>query len=136
MNTPLPATLTDARTMLDGVNRAIADGAPGVDELREVVEGIHGLAGALTELVDTLMTVTPSVLDDGNRAVGGELLRDLRAARGCFTTAGLLVAPAVDDLRKVNALGNGHGDAEPQPPEPRPQLSAVDVIDRAARTAL
>lgn len=98
--------LEDADRLLEHVTRAIAEDAPDVARFRGAVEGVHRLVGTLTKLIETMMDRAPAAfVGDGHQHVGEELVRDLRAARGCLTTAGLLVEPAVDDLRALSPDG-------------------------------
>lgn len=98
--------LEDAERLLEQVTRTIADSAPDVASLHGAVEGVHRLAGTLTELIETMMECAPATFGrDGHQHVGEELVRDLRAVRGCLTTARLLVEPAVDDLRALTQDG-------------------------------
>lgn len=47
--------------------------------------------------------------------------------RGCLATAGLLVAPAVEDLRTLNPrVPNAPSDGEPQPDDPTPLTELID----------
>jgi len=73
-----------------------------IDRLHAIAEGVQQIATALTGLIDVLAERSPAaVTRAGHPDVGEELVRDLRAARGCLTTAGLLLAPAVSDLREI-----------------------------------
>lgn len=87
--------------------------APRITDVHAVMVGLEDITAALTDLVDALTGATPALFGgNGHGALGDELLRDLRAARGCLTTAGLLVAPAVTDLRQ---LADGTLSAIPRP---------------------
>ena len=102
---PTPDTSDDA---MHHVHRAIGRAAKeltrtsDIDHLRTVAEGVQKVATALTGLVDALAERSPAaVARAGHADIVEELVRDLRAARGCLTTAGLLLAPAVSDLREI-----------------------------------
>lgn len=106
-----------------------------VDQWHAAVEGVHRITGALSELVDTLTDIAPGAFGrNGHRDIGDELLRDLRAARGCLTTTSLLVAPAVDDLHQ---LASGRAATKPRtrrvdrrlPTPAPPEPPAVAIID-------
>ncbi|MFB9726392.1 hypothetical protein [Haloechinothrix salitolerans] len=104
----LPRTVLDeARHQVETYCREFAK--PDVDAVREAVEAVHRLTGTLGELVDRIREHAPSAFDGGNQHVGEELARDLHATRGCLTTAGLLVAPALDDLRELTDTTPGVG---------------------------
>lgn len=104
-------------------------------QLQAAVESVHRITGALTELVDVLTDRARVTFRSNDHSdVGNELLHDLRAARGCLTTAGLLIAPAVDDFHQLAK------EAVPAAPRARridPYHAFVDppavaVIDRDA----
>lgn len=93
------SALGDARRQVETCCREFTD--PDVATLRDAVEGVQRLTGVLGELVDRIRDHAPFAFDDENQHIGEELVRDLHATRGCLTTAGLLVAPALDDLREL-----------------------------------
>lgn len=97
---PLTQTVLDeARRQVETCCREFTD--PDVATVRDTVEGVQRLTGVLGELVDRIRDHAPFAFDDENQYVGEELVRDLHATRGCLTTAGLLIAPALDDLREL-----------------------------------
>lgn len=106
--------LDDARRQVETYCREFTE--PDVEAVRDAVDGVQGLTTALGELVDRIRDYAPLAFDDGNQHVSEELARDLHAVRGCLTTAGLLVAPALDDLRELT--GPTLTDTRPHPAAP------------------
>lgn len=95
---------------------------PGVGAARDAIEDLHRLTVTLAGLVEDLIDHTPVALDGNHRHIGDELVRDLKAAHGCLTTAGLLIAPALDDLRELPPGTPGADAGEQQ----RPAIAVID----------
>jgi len=110
---------------------------PDLDTLATAVEDIHRLTTMLADLVDLLTEHAPRAFDGDGDHIRDELVRDLNATHGCLTTAGLLIAPAVDDLRElrhstIGVPGNGRSTGnrtESHANLPEPQLPAIAIID-------
>lgn len=131
MSTPLASasprdSLEAATRLIKDVSGDIAGRATDAALFGEALTGVHRVVGTLTELVRAMMDRAPGAFDgDGYRIIGDELVRDLRAMHGCLTTAGLLVEPAVNDLRAL-------APAQPDAPDGEAQLDdAIPVADRA-----
>lgn len=98
----MDSALTQAHRLLKQFQDTIAAGHPGPGDLHRAVEGAHQVTLALADLVATLSDAAPVVFATGDREqLAHELNADLRAMRGCLTTAAALVTPSLQGLRRA-----------------------------------
>ncbi|GAA5101632.1 hypothetical protein [Haloechinothrix salitolerans] len=126
--------LSEANQCIAHARRTLTNRTPSLLDVRQTVEDIHEIAGELTTLVGLLRERAEAAFGDTNQHVLGELERDLHAMYGCLTTAGLLIAPAVEDLRELSS-GVARDSGQPEsrmpvrPPDVGVRRAAITVID-------
>lgn len=82
--------------------RAVAACPPELGELHAVVDAAMRASTALADVLDVVIAKLPVVLDaNGGRQVKNEMLADLYATRRLLTNGAALLAPAVDDTRRL-----------------------------------
>ncbi|WP_037355984.1 hypothetical protein [Amycolatopsis orientalis] len=77
--------------------------APAPADLHAAVHGIVATTAALANAATALIDRTPSAFCRDHAGEVRELVADLLAIRGCFTTALRLAEPALQDLEQFRA---------------------------------